>query len=300
MASRRDIKRTLFKRNEVRQRFGEMGGGGTGYLHTLTGALLHFTDGLARPAESLTVTFATSETGYTGANVCRRGENLYSEDTAEWQNGYYITEEGEISSYGRYKTCLNYIPVESNTEYIFSYRKSTVVQAGCFIGEYDEDKNFIKRTQAITTSSTNGYKQGTVTLSATTKFIRFCSPYSSSAEGKGTVNIQINLASTAFSATVTFPNTIYGGSFDFVSGEGIDENGNPFSAEPTEIDILEGENNIWTDSESEITLEYWGSEADDPQLLANLNVLLGGRYYNNHTPNEPTDAEALDILLGKQ
>jgi len=71
----------------------------------------------------------------------------------------------------------------------------------------------------------------------------------------------------------------------------------PFSTTPTQIDILDGENVIWSSGDTN-TLEYWGSEADDPQILSNLNVLLGGRYYNNHTENEPTDAEALNILLG--
>jgi len=71
----------------------------------------------------------------------------------------------------------------------------------------------------------------------------------------------------------------------------------PFTTTPTEIDILEGENVLWSTGDTN-TLEYWGSEPDDPQILANLNVLLGNRYYNNHTENEPTDEEALNILLG--
>jgi len=71
----------------------------------------------------------------------------------------------------------------------------------------------------------------------------------------------------------------------------------PFTTIPTQIDILEGENVIWSSGDT-MTLQYYGSQADDPQILGNLNVLLGGRYYNNHTANEPTDAEALNILLG--
>ena len=64
---------------------------------------------------------------------------------------------------------------------------------------------------------------------------------------------------------------------------------------PTQVELLQGENNIWSDGE--MTLVYLADgNASDAEAL---NILLGGRYVNNHGEDEPTDREALDILLGR-
>ena len=63
----------------------------------------------------------------------------------------------------------------------------------------------------------------------------------------------------------------------------------------TQVELLQGENNIWSDGE--MTLVYLADgNASDAEAL---NILLGGRYVNNHGEDEPTDREALDILLGR-
>lgn len=63
---------------------------------------------------------------------------------------------------------------------------------------------------------------------------------------------------------------------------------------PTEVTLLLGENNIWSDGEMTLTYLADGNASDEEAL----NILLGGRYVNNHSEGEPTDREALDILLG--
>ena len=65
----------------------------------------------------------------------------------------------------------------------------------------------------------------------------------------------------------------------------------------TQLTALVGINTMWTDADS---LEVQ-ARANSVQLnaLQSLNMLLGGRYYNNGTADEPTDEEALDILLGR-
>lgn len=64
---------------------------------------------------------------------------------------------------------------------------------------------------------------------------------------------------------------------------------------PTQIDALLGINTMWTDG-SNLTVEARG-EAVNLNALQSLNMLLGGRYVNNHTPEDLTDEEALDIIL---
>lgn len=64
---------------------------------------------------------------------------------------------------------------------------------------------------------------------------------------------------------------------------------------PTEVTLLLGENNIWSDGEMTLTYLADGNASDEEAL----NILLGGRYANNHGEDEPTDREALNIILGE-
>ena len=64
---------------------------------------------------------------------------------------------------------------------------------------------------------------------------------------------------------------------------------------PTEVQMLLGNNTIWNDV-GDMTLEYLADgPADD---IDALQILLGNRYVNNGEPDEATDKEALEILLG--
>ena len=64
---------------------------------------------------------------------------------------------------------------------------------------------------------------------------------------------------------------------------------------PTQVDMLLGNNVIWNDV-GDMILEYLADgPADD---IDALQILLGNRYVNLGEPDEATDREALDILLG--
>ena len=64
---------------------------------------------------------------------------------------------------------------------------------------------------------------------------------------------------------------------------------------PTEVQMLLGNNVIWNDV-GDMVLEYLADgPADD---IDALQILLGNRYVNNGEPDEATDKEALEILLG--
>lgn len=66
-----------------------------------------------------------------------------------------------------------------------------------------------------------------------------------------------------------------------------------------QINTLVGENNVWADA-GDIEVTVYGTEIVEPDLnaLQSLNILLGNRYVNTHEADEPTDEEALDIILG--
>ena len=63
---------------------------------------------------------------------------------------------------------------------------------------------------------------------------------------------------------------------------------------PTQVELLQGENNLWSDGEMTLVYLADGNASD----IEALNILLGGRYVNNHEADEPSDREALDIVLG--
>ena len=67
------------------------------------------------------------------------------------------------------------------------------------------------------------------------------------------------------------------------------------SLTPTQVELLQGENNLFSDGEMTLVYLADGNASDEEAL----NILLGGRYVNNHGEDEPSDREALDILLGR-
>ena len=66
---------------------------------------------------------------------------------------------------------------------------------------------------------------------------------------------------------------------------------------PQQVQMLLGENNLWTDTNSELELEYYAD--GNVSTLEALNTLLGGRYTNLHTEDDVSDKEALQIILGE-
>lgn len=68
---------------------------------------------------------------------------------------------------------------------------------------------------------------------------------------------------------------------------------------PTPITALKGYNAVWSDA-GPVEVTAYGTPIVEPdvQPLQAMNLLLGGAYRNNHTPEDVSDEEALDILLG--
>lgn len=66
---------------------------------------------------------------------------------------------------------------------------------------------------------------------------------------------------------------------------------------PQELVLLANENNIWSDTNGNLTLSYYAD--GNASTLEALNTLLGGRYVNNHGDDEPSDEEALRIIMGE-
>lgn len=65
---------------------------------------------------------------------------------------------------------------------------------------------------------------------------------------------------------------------------------------PQEVQMLLGENNIWSSSGDTVSVTYYAEGNANP--LQSLNILLGGRYSNPKTADDVSDKEALEIILG--
>jgi hypothetical protein len=63
------------------------------------------------------------------------------------------------------------------------------------------------------------------------------------------------------------------------------------------VAMLLGENNIWCDASDDLELTYYAD--GNVSTLEALNTLLGGRYTNLGTPDDVSDKEALQIILGE-
>lgn len=66
---------------------------------------------------------------------------------------------------------------------------------------------------------------------------------------------------------------------------------------PQEVQMLLGENYLWSSSGDSLSVTYVAEgNANNRQAL---NILLGDRYSNPGTPDDVSDKEALDIILGR-
>lgn len=197
----------------------------TAEAKSASGNPITLTDGSARNAEGLVVTLEPKQsgsgtpspenvrpiTGYTECEVDRDGRNIWDE---EWQTGYYSSSTGNYTSSNTQICSKNMIPVEPVTDYYFRIPNSTNGAIRC----YDKDGtylSYINRRNEVFTTPANCY------------YIHI-----NGGDSYGAIygdNICINKSNADFNgqyvpyqhaqATITFGQTVYGGSVDFKTGK---------------------------------------------------------------------------------
>lgn len=182
-------------------------------VRTVTGAIATCTDG----ADSVPIAngnFAITPTlsGVSGMVISHCGKNLWDE---EWEIGRIDTTTGQNVSDSNYIRSTNYIPVKGDLSYYLNIAESTTLWAA--ILTYDKDKNFISNLGGLlskrpfTTPSNCAYLRFYVTGNYGTTYNN---------------DISINYPSTETeynqyngdTSLVDFGQTIYGGSYNSVSG----------------------------------------------------------------------------------
>ena len=202
---------------------------------TATGNPLSFVTDLAKPLSRLAASFLPVQSGtgdpspenvrpisgWSGVTVGHSGANLFDG----------LMEYGNIDNSGsdvppsnqNYYRAKSYISAKPNQSYTFS-GVDTSEYAQIYTLEYDVNKSFIADTRIQQTKGNTV----TFTTTASTRYFRFFF-YKSGGISEGlATGLMVNIGSTAetyeqykpvTSYPVTFPETIYGGYVDLISGE---------------------------------------------------------------------------------
>ena len=151
--------------------------------------------------------------GWDGLSLTRTGVNQWDE---EWELGYYNVNTGVPTSSSTQIRCKNKIKVNPDTTYYF---KTT---SAIWILEYDANDTYLNIYNARTNS--------TLKTNINTNYIRFYTTNVYGTTYNNDISINYPATDTEYHAyqgitthTATFPSTIMGGSYDFVSGKGKSE-----------------------------------------------------------------------------
>lgn len=194
-------------------------------LHSVTGnpIILNLTGELPYLIKEATVTFSPKQSGtgdpsptnirpisgWDGLNLTRTGKNLFDIETITTKR--YVNGSGGLSVSDGW-SASDYIPIIGNTNIVISGISNTgTVAQHAF---YDSTKTFISSINPTVMS---------FTTPANARYIRI----SMRSENPTSVQVEYGQTATAFvpyetpeTHTATFPDTVYGGTYDFVSGKG--------------------------------------------------------------------------------
>lgn len=271
--------------------------------------------------------------GWTEANVYRTEKNIWDE---EWEVGGYYTATGLPWATNDRIRSKNYIPVVPNTIYYIIVPNG----ANTGVLFYDGDKNYIVGSNAAKYNTTfatptnaaymkfntgsnygatyhndisinypstdhdyHAYQGSSLTL----PFGQTVYGGNASYEGNGIWRITPFPEYDSYNGeTLVGPwqssiDKYVAGTSPTIGAQVVDKGGaDPsFTITTAELfDALQGRNVMWTDCNN-LTVEAKGT-AVELNALQSLNLLLGNRYVNNHTEEDVSDEEALQIILGEQ
>lgn len=236
---------------------------------TVSGAIAHIEDGADTvPIKSWLVTLPASLDGYSSIVGTKAGKNLIklSADTASSAQRcsvVYTASGAEVTAEGTYARSGCLFAVKTGVTYTISFiGKSTGDYNRVALNDKDGWASPFRYVNLTSTEARYSY-----TFTATTD-VFFFGMYVTGGGTTGTmtvsnVQLEVNSSASTYEAytapttyTASLGRTIYGGSADVVTGEGVDENGNDFTFDlitPTPETAL-GVNNFWADEgDSEVT-----------------------------------------------
>ena len=163
--------------------------------------------------------------GWTTCKVYKTGKNLFFESDANWKNNYLINSSGEDTSNSSYKHTQNYMRVKPSTLYNVQINKGVSTSLAVSVAYYGEGRNFISRDVAVSSTGSTGIVNGDFTTPANCAYILINVPKTS------TTNVMVSEggykefanAGNVYTAEWSENGTIYGGTFDPISGTIVKE-----------------------------------------------------------------------------
>lgn len=230
-------------------------GGGKGVLKTVTGALLHVVDALAKPAKNFVVTLEPIQsgsgdpspenirpiTGYTGANVYQSGADTSNPTTIPIT---FPTEAGTVYG-GTLDVTTGVLTVKWATAKVMSFTRTNNYNfyrnTGSFAYRplsrlYYTEQILCDRRPTITNPGTSIPADGCYVNADRAIVVRTSEPYATAAEMVTAMGGELNFCYRIDSFTIQL--------------------------EPNTISMLLGENNIWCDNSDSIELQYYAQAAD--------------------------------------
>jgi len=267
--------------------------GASAVLKTATGNPIHITDALAKPAEALSVAFAPVQSGsgdpspdnvrpisgWTGLTVYHSGEDTDNPTTIpiSW------SDSGTV--YGGTLDVLTGV--------------LTVEWVSVHLGGISWSKNGVRFDSGYLEAATHAYG----VLAVQCECYKGIPNMSGAGFNSDAPDYQICFNSSAGRSYFIVKDPRYSTGSDLKTAlNGVYavyklKTPQTIQLTPTEVQLLLGENNLWSDANGDLSLTYYADgNADD---IESLGILLGNRYVNNHEADEPTDREALDIILGR-
>jgi len=233
---------------------------------TVSGAIANITDGADRvPTKNVIATIAPTLDGVSSVTVTQIGQNLL-----ETQPIYTSSSDTLCIDLGENKTF---------SEITFSFLATncvvdTLVAALVDYRENDGTHHYrtlnsfrdLNGNQFVLNTPNNGtFKDTQTNITFRYVYVSYTSTTRSKFSSDSASNWQLEIGSTVHdyepyqtptTYTAQLGRTVYGGTADLVTGEGVDENGNDYTFTGQEIDTLLGVNNFWNDAGGDTSVTY--------------------------------------------
>lgn len=278
---------------------------------TVSGAIANILDGADQvPTKNVIVTIAPTQTGVSLVNATRIGKNLFNYEDVEAFNanvtitrndGDYTIQNNNGYGVGAFRGISLHLKPSS---YSLSLGEAITIP----IRIYKNDAWFNNGINAGDTSCTFAVtEEADYTLSCTVPANSSLTIKKCQFEvGSTPTTYQRYTAPTVFSADLG--RTIYGGTADIVTGEGVDENGNDFTFPGQQIETMLGVNNFWNDAGGDTSVTYRSSGTMTPvtPTLITKTITANGTYqaaddqadgYSEVVVNVPQPTPAVDPIM---
>ena len=259
---------------------------------TVSGSVVSFDDGANDvPCKNVVATIAPTIDGVSIATATQTGRNIADVSAAtkaSEQRCSYVFENGglTITATGNYARVGFAIPCIQGATYTLSYKGSSDAQYKRVLLYPSELWSSSFYAQTLTDTET-AYST-TFTAQSDHIYIGFYLTTSGTTGTETIKDIQIELGSTVHDYeryqtptqySAQLGRTIYGGQVDFVTGEGVDENGNDFTFDGQEVNTRPGYNAFWSEQgDSSVTYRSGGTLTPYVPTLISKSITANGTY----------------------